>query len=155
MTTPNGNTWKIAYDALERPAKYTDPLGNSTSFSYREAPTGATLPLGTLTITSNADGRVTQSKYSDGTTINTGYDTNRMLISADGVTITRDAAGSPPIINGIGITLDADGRPSTITYASGKAVTYTYDKSGRLSTYRIGWAERPRWRTMARAARYR
>ncbi len=135
ITTPNGNAWKIAYDALERPTKVTDPLGNSTTLSFTaDHITGATLPLGTLAITADSNGRVTQRKFSDGTTINTGYDVNGQLISSDGLTIKRDAAMQPTNLNGIGITLDADGRPSTLTYASGKAVTYTYDKSGRLST---------------------
>ena len=90
------------------------------------------------------NGRVTQRKFSDGTTINTAYDANGKLISSDGVSIKRDAAMQPSNLNGIGITLDADGRPSTLTYANGKTVAYSYDKSGRLSWYRIGLAERPR-----------
>jgi RHS repeat-associated protein len=57
-----------------------------------------------------------------------------MLISADGVTITRDIAGHPTSINGIGIVLDADGRPGTLTYAAGKTVNYGYDKGGRLTS---------------------
>lgn len=135
MTTPNGNTWTIGYDALERPAKSTDPLGNSTTFSYTGAHiTGATLPLGTVAVTDDADGRVTQRKFSDGTTINTAYDTNGKVISSDGVTIARDAAMRPTNINGIGITLDVDNRLASLTYASGKAVTYAYDKSGRLAS---------------------
>ena len=135
LTTPNGNTWTIGYDALERPARRTDPLGNSTTFSYTGARlTGATLPLGTLAVTNDADGRVTQRKFSDGTTISTAYDTNGMLISSDGVTIVRDVAMRPTNINGIGITLDGDSRLASLTYASGKAVTYAYDKSGRLAS---------------------
>lgn len=135
VTTPNGNTWKIGRDVLERPAKLTDPLGNSTTLSFTGTHlAAATLPLGTLAFTTDADGRVTNRHFSDGTTINTAYDTNRMLSSADGVTIQRDAAGRPSNINGIAITLDADSRPATLTYATGKAVTYTYDKGGRLAS---------------------
>jgi len=135
LTTPNGNIWKTTYDAIERPLKRTDPLGNSTAFSFTGTRlTGATLPLGTLTITNDADGRITQKKFSDGTAINKAYDVNGMLISSDGVTITRDAAGRPVNINGIGTALDANSRPATLTYAAGKTVTYAYDTSGRLAS---------------------
>jgi RHS repeat-associated protein len=135
ITSPNGNTWTIGYDALERPSKITDPLGQATSLTYTGTLlSGATLPLGTLAITSDLNGRITKRQYSDGTAANAAYDGNGLISSADGFTVKRDAKGQPTNINGIGITLDPASRPAALTYASGKAIAYTYDKGGRLAS---------------------
>src|ERR1035441_5365954 len=93
-----------------------------------------TLPLGTLAFTRDKAGRVTQHKYSDGTTINTAYDPMGLLTSADGVTIQRDVMGNAVNVNGIALTYTAAGRLATQTYAPGKTVTYVYDNAGRLSS---------------------
>jgi RHS repeat-associated protein len=93
-----------------------------------------TLPLGTLAFTRDKDGRVTQRKYSDGTTINTAYDPMGLLTSADGLTIQRDAMGHAVNVNGMALTYTAAGRLATLTYAPGKTVTYAYDNAGRLSS---------------------
>ncbi len=135
ITSANGNKWSIAYDAAGRPSQITDPLGNATSFTYTGSQlTQATLPLGTVTVTNDADGRVTKRQFSDNTVINAGFDGNGLLISADNVTIKRDAKDQPTNINGIAITLDGAGRLATLTYAPGKTITYAYNNSGRLTT---------------------
>ena len=135
ITGPNGNTWTLSNDALGRISKITDPLGNATSRSYTGTQlTGMTLPLGTLAFTRDKGGRVTQRKYSDGTTINTAYDPMGLLTSADGVTVQRDAMGHAVNVNGIALTYTAAGRLATLTYAPGKTVTYGYDNAGRLSS---------------------
>ena len=95
---------------------------------------GMTLPLGTLAFTRDKAARVTQRKYSDGTTINTAYDPMGLLTSADGVTIQRDVMGHAVTVNGIALTYTAAGRLATLSYAPGKVVTYGYDNAGRLSS---------------------
>ena len=135
ITSPNGNTWTIGNDALGRIAGITDPLGKATTRSYTGMQlTGMALPLGTLALTRDKDGRVTQRKYSDGTTINAAYDPMGLLTSADGLAIQRDTAGRAVNMNGIALTYTTAGRLATLTYASGKTVTYAYDSAGRLAS---------------------
>jgi RHS repeat-associated protein len=135
ITSPNGNTWTLTNDALGRISSMADPLGNTTTRSYTGTQlTGMALPLGTLAVTRDKDGRVTRRKYSDGTTINTAYDPMGLLTSADGVTIQRDVMGHAVNVNGIALTYTAAGRLATLTYAPGKTVTYAYDNAGRLSS---------------------
>ncbi|MBZ5603978.1 MAG: DUF6531 domain-containing protein [Acidobacteriia bacterium] len=135
ITDPNGNTTSYSYDADQQLSKVTDPLGNATSFAYsKELLSSATLPLGTVAFTRDADGRITKKQYSDGTVVNTTYDANGLRTSLDGVSVTRNVKGEPTSINGIGITLDAAGRPATLTYAAGKTVTYAYDGGGRVTS---------------------
>jgi len=134
VTSANGNKWTVSYDAANRPSQTADPLGNATSLTYTgNQLTQVTLPLGAVTFTDNADGSVTKTQYSDGTAINAAYDAAGLLISADNLSITRDAKGQPANINGIGIALDGAGRPATLTYAPGKTIAYTYNSSGRLT----------------------
>jgi RHS repeat-associated protein len=135
ITSPNGNAWTLSRDALGRISSITDPLGNATTRSYTGTRLmGMTLPLGTLALTRDKAGRVTQRKYSDGTTINGAYDSMGLLTSADGVTIQRDAMGHATNVNGIALTYTAAGRLASLTYAPGKAITNTYDNAGRLSS---------------------
>jgi len=135
ITDPNGSKWTLGFDAVGRPAKFTDPLGNATAINYNGTQiAGETLPLGSAAYISDKDGRVTQRKYSDGTTINTGYDSAGLITSADGVTIKRDVKGYPITVNGLAITYTAAGRPATITYAAGKTIAYGYDNAGRLAS---------------------
>ncbi len=110
LTSANGNKWTLDYDAGGRVTKFTDPLGNATTSTY----TGTflsqvTLPLGTIAITSDADGRVTKRSYSDGTVVNTGFDAAGLLISADKVAFTRDLNGRIVKSNGPTLAYDKAG----------------------------------------------
>ncbi len=135
MTSANGNVWNAVLDADGRATKITDPLGQAMSFAYTgDQLTTATLPLGTLTMTYDAASRVTKQTFSDGVTVSNTYDSNGNLTGTANVTITRDQMGRPTNINGIAMTLDGEDRPTTLTYASGKSLTYAYDASGLLSS---------------------
>jgi RHS repeat-associated protein len=135
ITSANGNTWALTVDANERLTKLTDPLGQSTSLTYTGSfVTQATLPLGTVAITNDGDGRITKQQFSDGTVFSNTYDGNGALTATDGVTIKRDTMGNATSINGIAITLDGENRPLTLTYAPGKTVTYAYDATGQLTS---------------------
>ena len=135
ITSANGNPWTVAYDAAGRRSKLTDPLGNASSYTYTGTQlTQMTLPLGTLAISRDGDDRVTKRQYSDGTAINSSYDSRGLLTSADNVSLKRDAKGQITNSNGIAITLDGLGRAATLTYATGKVVTYTYNLGGKLAS---------------------
>jgi RHS repeat-associated protein len=135
ITSANGNIWTLAMDANQRLTRLTDPLGQSSSLTYTGSwITQATLPLGTVAITNDADGRMIKQQFSDGTSFTNAYDANGALTATDGVIIKRDVMGQATSVNGIGITQDGEGRPLTLTYASGKAVTYAYDTTGLLAS---------------------
>ncbi|MEP7353968.1 MAG: SBBP repeat-containing protein [Acidobacteriota bacterium] len=134
LTDPNGNKWGFGFDALERPTSLTDPLGNTTNLSYtKNRVTGVTLPLGTVTLTNDANGRITKRAFSDGTNLNISYDARGLISTADGFTVTRDAAGLPNATNGIAVALDPAGKAKSFTYAAGKAISYSYDAAGRVT----------------------
>jgi RHS repeat-associated protein len=139
LITANGNKWTSQFDAVGRIANLIDPLGNSTNYVY----TGTQLtqiktPMGVEALVTDKAGHVTKRAYADGTVINTGYDPSGRIISADNVTVKRDLKGQPTNVNGIGITFDGTGRPATLTYASGKAITYAYNLSGNVSSI-VDW----------------
>ena len=137
ITSPNGNTWTVSNDALGRISSITDPLGVATSRSYTGTwLTGMTLPLGTLSVTHDKNGRVTGRQYSDGTGTSMTYNPSGLLTSADGLTIKRDVMGHPVDLNGIALTYTSAGRLATLTYAPGKTVTYAYDNAGRFGSVR-------------------
>ncbi len=135
-TDPNGNTWKSSYDKMGRLTSTLDPLGRANSYQYdsRQRLASATMPLGTVQYSYDASGNLTTAKYSDGTTLSYVYDANGRLTKADGVTIGYDAAGRIISSNGLQMTRDEAGRITSITYAAGKVVRYSYDARGFLAT---------------------
>ncbi len=135
VTDPNGGAWNFKPDAAGRIGSRSDPLNRSTTYSYdsRNRPTGIQTPLGTLALTYDAAGNLTERKYSDGTDLTYAYDADDRLVSATGVTLAYDAEARITNSNGLTIARDADGRIESITYASGKTVTYTYNSQGLLT----------------------
>jgi RHS repeat-associated protein len=135
ITDPNGNVWPVARDAQGRITASTDPLGHAVKYSYdsRDRVVTVTSPVDSSQLTYDAAGNLTQAKYSDNTTLTYGYDDDNRLISGTGLALSYDANGRMIGSNGLAITRDAAGRISTITYAPGKTVTYTYDGRGLLS----------------------
>ena len=134
VTDPNGNVWTRSYDILGRMASRTDPLGNTTSYSYTGFRlSGSTTPTATLSVASDAAGRITSRTYSGGTALNYSYDAAGRLISADGVSFKRDVAGQMTASNGIPVQRDPLGRVTGLQYADGKSITYLYNSSGKLS----------------------
>ncbi len=135
ITDPNGNVWPVTRDAQGRITASTDPLGHAVKYTYdsRDRVTTVTSPVDSSQLTYDAAGNLTQAKYSDNTTLTYGYDDDNRLVSGTGLALSYDANGRVTGSNGIGITRDAAGRISTITYAPGKTVTYTYDGRGLLS----------------------
>ena len=137
LTDPNGNDWKRTYDNMGRQISSTDPLANAQSISYdnRNRPATITFPgsLGSLTLGYDPAGNLTSSSFSDTTSFSYTYDANNRLMTADGITLGYDANDRITDSNGIAITRDAGGRITSMTLATGKAITYTYDASDRVT----------------------
>jgi RHS repeat-associated protein len=135
VTDPNGNAFLRAFDKAGRISSRTDPLGQTTSYQYdsQQRLSSTTRPLGTLQIQRDAAGNVTRRQYSDGLTLSYSYDPNNRITSADGLSLGYDINGRIVSSNGLQITRDDAGRISSITYAAGKTVKYTYDNRGLLT----------------------
>jgi RHS repeat-associated protein len=129
---PNGPTatptllTSYAYDLANNRTQLTDPLGQTTSYTYDNLnrPTGVSY-TGTVTpvavsYTYDADGnRLTMG---DGTGTTTySYDEQDRLLS-----VMHTGLSS------VAYRYDRDGNRRAITYAGGKTVSYTFDKDDRL-----------------------
>ena len=135
LTDPNGNTWTRKHDSAGRLTSEADPLGQTTSYVYdtRNRAKSITNPLGSIQMTYDSVGNLMQRKYSDATTLNFTYDQDNRITGGGGVAIAYDAAARIISSNGLTIVRDGAGRISSITYAQGKTVGYTYDSRGLLA----------------------
>jgi RHS repeat-associated protein len=136
LTDPNGNTWTNTFDSASRLGSVTDPLKRTTKYSYnsRSQISNVTLPLGSGAFTYSPTGSLLTAQFSDGTTFTFTTDPVTGLSGATGLTLSRDAGGNIIASNGLATTRDADNRIASITYATNKTVTYTYNPAGLLST---------------------
>lgn len=137
ITDPAGHIWHYSYDPQGRVTTFTDPLGNQTNYAYdsRNRISMVTYPGGgTQSITYNGTGNTTQRSFSDGTTISYTYDSSSRMTAADGISFSLDLNGHITDSNGIVITYDELGRPLTVTFATGKTITYSYNVNGRLAS---------------------
>jgi RHS repeat-associated protein len=135
ITDPGGNKWGFTYDGFGRQLSVTDPLNQTQTFTRdaRGRISSVTLPLGYYAAMLDGTGRVTNTKYSDGTSVDTKWDAAGHLTSATGLTFGYDNSGALTSSNGISITRDKVNRVSQVTLAAGKTVTYTYDRRGLIT----------------------
>lgn len=136
VTDPRGNKWNYSFDAAGRLLSATDPLGNTMTYTrdVRGRISQVALPGGgSVATTTDGSGRLTRSGFSDGTTLDYTYDSRALLTSATGITLQRDARGDITSSNGVEIERDSLGRISKVTFAAGKAVTYSYDRRDLLT----------------------
>ena len=137
VTDPNGNNWTIAFDDQGRETGSNDPLGNATTIAYdtRSQPATVNYPgsLGTVAHTYDPTGNTTQTTFPDGTTLDYSYDSNNRLTAANGLVRTYDANGRISASNGIVVARDAGGRITSMTFATGKSVTYAYDANNNMT----------------------
>jgi len=135
-TDPNGNDWGRGYDNGGRLTSSIDPLGNMSAVIYdnRNRISEITYPeaMGTLTMSYDPAGNMLERSYSDGTSLNYTYDGNNRLLTANGITNVYDANGRITNNNGIATGYDVRGRIISITYATGKEITYTYNAGDQL-----------------------
>ncbi len=141
VTDPNGNVWPLTTDNQGRVTSSTDPLGQSVKYTYdsRNRLQSSTSPIDSVQFSRDATGNLTKAQYSDGVTETYSYDNDNRLISGTGFSLTLNANGLVTGSNGLVITRDAVGRMTSITYASGKTVTYSYDSRG-LPAMIADWA---------------
>ena len=136
ITDPAGNDWQRSYDQQGRLTEITDPLGNTQALSYdaRNRASRVTFPggLGTLDLSHEPAGSLSRLSYSDGTLLDFTYDANGRLTQAEGIRLAYDANGEISESNGLAIGRDSGGRITSLTFASGKTVTYQYGTNGRL-----------------------
>ncbi|MEM6532098.1 MAG: DUF6531 domain-containing protein [Myxococcota bacterium] len=143
ITDPRGEVWSFGRDVAGRLISATDPLGAQTTYGYDSMGQNSamTFPglLGSLAITRDSTGNITQQSYSDGTTIDFAYDENGRRVSGTGLSLAYDGNGNIVESNGITLARDAGSRVSTVTLAPGKVLTYTYD-TRNLVTRIQDWA---------------
>jgi YD repeat-containing protein len=135
VTQPNANIWKWGYDKQGRKVTATDPLGQFTSYTYdsRGRVSTITLPQGSLNITYDAAGNLVRRLYSDGLDLNFTFNDNGFATSGNGVTLDYNIRGDVISSNGLTVGRDSSLRISTINYAPGFTVQYTYDCRGLLT----------------------
>jgi RHS repeat-associated protein len=136
VTDPNGNAWPIGSDSQGRITSLTDPLGRVVKFTYdaRNRIASQTSTIDSVQFGYDSGGNPTQAQFSDGLTLTYSHDKNNLLVSGTGFTLTRDGEGRLTGSNGLAITRDGVGRMLSVTYATGKTVTYSYDPRGLLAT---------------------
>ncbi len=134
-TDPNGNVWDRARDNMDRLVSSTDPLGRKLTLSYdsRSRVSGSTDGGITAKYTYDAASNLTQAKYTGGPDLLFSYDADNRLIGANGAKLVYDANGDIIASNGILITRDGARRIASITFATGKTVTYQYNNRGFLN----------------------
>ena len=148
ITEKDGGIWIRKYDpTLNAPTAITDPLGNTTSYTYdskgnlltRTEPgskttsytydadnntTSITDPLGRVTsFTYNSRGQVLTATDPKGNVTSNSYDTKGNLLQ------TTDPASAV-----VSYSYDSKGNPLTITDPAGKVVTIAYDTYNNISS---------------------
>lgn len=124
-TDPLGNSTSYTYDSNGNMLTKTEPVVGTTSYTYDGAGNmiSTTNPLiQTTTYTYNALGQVLAETGPQGATTNT-YDGSGNLLT------TTDAAGATTTYQ-----YDANGHPTKITNAKNQATTMTYTATGLLAT---------------------
>ncbi len=127
---PMGNSW------ISGRTSRVDPLNRTTSFSFdkRGRVSSVQTPIGTVALTYDPAGNLTRGQFSDATDLAFTYDDDNRLLTAPGIALAYDAEGRITSSNGLAVTRDANGRIASITYATGKSVTYTYNSTGDLAS---------------------
>lgn len=138
IVDPRGSLWQYGYNTVGKVTSLTDPLTRTTSYAYdsRQRISDITFPsgLGSVTFTHDGLGQVTRKLFSDGTDLNYTFDANGNLKTANGLSLSYDANDRIIGSNGLTMTRDAGERLETITYASGKTVTYAYNSRDQIAT---------------------
>ena len=126
MTDPLGNTEYYAYDKNGRMTEKTDRDGYKTAFTYDHA------------------GKVTDIMYADGRSVKLSYNALHQLEQVKdwlgSTDITLDALGRPLSVTDaygqtVGYEWGSMGERKTLTYPDGTRASYEYDETMRLSKF--------------------
>jgi len=130
----NGNSWDFDHTTMGRLKKQTDPLSRTVQYGHdsRGQLNAVAYPdEGTQNITYDAAGNVLRRQYSGGPDLVYSYDARNRLLTANDLSMTRDAEGRIiATVDGdalFGATYDEADRLKTVTYNNLFTVTYTYD----------------------------
>jgi RHS repeat-associated protein len=139
IVDPNGGAWSLMYSPWGRMTGTKDPLGRESGIAYdaRGRIASTTLPEGgTAMIEHDAANNVTRLQFPNGPDLQFGYDALNRLLTANGVTLERDAEGEITKSTQSGVdfsaTYDAAGRLVSVAYGTALTVGYTYDNDDRL-----------------------
>jgi RHS repeat-associated protein len=143
ITDLNSQNWGFNYTTTGRLLSSTDPLNNTWQYGYdtRGRLSTKTFPDGsTATMTYDNAGNVSGILYSGGLNIQFTYDSLNRLLTANNISLTRDAEEKIIATDNsgtiFGATYDNGGRLNTVTYNNNAfTVTYSYDSTtGLLSS---------------------
>jgi len=113
-----GKVTTLSYDALNRVTSIAFSTGTPITFEYDGGSVGAANALGHLTKLTDESGQTTY-----------GYDQMGRVLSK--VQTTVSAAGT--ITRTVGYVYGSNGKLTSLTYASGNRINYSYDEAGRIS----------------------
>ena len=141
LLDPNGGSWAFTYTAEGRLNGLTDPVGKTWGYTYdnRGRLGQITYADGTTeTLTYDAANHLLRRQFTDITDLQYTYDNLGRVITASGVTFTRDAESrlTKTTQNGVefGAAYDPAGRLTSVSYNNGAlTVTYSYDTRNRLT----------------------
>jgi len=158
VTDPNGNTTTYAYDDFHRMQTQSSPVSGMTSYSYdpagnptsstdaNNAATARTYDAANRLVSATSTGATTETityTYDDPTAGNYGKGRVRSVTDPSGsMTYAYERRGmvrsEQHTVQGNGYTLgygyDANGNRSSITYPSGRVVSYTFDFADRAQS---------------------
>ncbi|OQX12491.1 MAG: hypothetical protein BWK80_43695, partial [Desulfobacteraceae bacterium IS3] len=142
ITDLKGSPWKFDYSEAGRISSMSDPLGNQWNYTRdtRGRVSQIAYPDGvTQTINYDDTGNIAGQSYSKGPDMKFDYDALDRLLSADSISLVRDAEGNITDTRqgdiGFGAVYDAAGRLKTVTYNNGAlTVEYVYNAENGLLT---------------------
>ena len=138
ITDPAGGSWTWTYDSAGRLISSSDPGGDTTTYTHDNRGRYDVITFAdgdTDTQTYDARGHLTRRRGFDGgiTDIDYSYDTLGRLSGGSGLSLAYDAEGRMTSSNGLTINRQAaTGRVSSVVYAGGPTVTYSYSAGGLL-----------------------
>ncbi len=130
----NGSSWSFDYTTMGRLKKQIDPLSRTVQYGHDsrgQLNTVAYPDENTQTITYDSAGNVLRRQYSGGPDLVYTYDARNQLVTANDLSMTRDAEGRITATSDgdtiFGATYDDADRLKAVTYNNVFTVTYSYD----------------------------
>ncbi|MBI4650264.1 hypothetical protein HY745_03060 [Candidatus Desantisbacteria bacterium] len=140
ITDLKGSIWTFGYTDMGKLKSTTDPLGNTLQRNYdtRGRLKSITFPDGSIeNLTYDNASNLIRRQYTDGTDLQYTCDASNRLITANEITLTRDAEDKITVTDNsgtiFGATYDDGGRLMRASYNNDAfIITYTYDSTTGL-----------------------